>query len=140
MPAVAKPDPIRRNARVGPVQLPMNGYAGPVPRWPLAPSSNVNVTTRERKIWRDLWRTPQAAEWHRLGWVHVVARYCRTLVGAEALDKDCMSEARQLEDRLGLTPRSMRTLLWVVARDEVADKRAERSGDESARERMRRVG
>src|SRR5882672_1392521 len=123
MPAAPKASPVRRNARVGPRQLPAEGRKGKPPPWPLRAAEGSDRARDEEDIWRDLWATPQAVEWERLGWTRVVARYCRALVGAELLDKDCMSEARQLEDRLGLTPKSMRLLLWEVVTDEVAEKR-----------------
>jgi len=61
--------------------------------------------------------------WERLGWTRVVARYARLVIAAERLDKDALSEARQLEDRLGLTPKAMRLLLWEITADEVGEKR-----------------
>jgi len=138
MPAVPKTNPVRRNARVGPRQLPAEGRKGPAPTWPLLAAAGSDRVAQEQAIWRDLWATPQAVEWERLGWTRVVARYCRALVGAELMDKDCMSEARQLEDRLGLTPKSMRLLLWEVVTDEVAEKRDEKAT--SARGRIKAVG
>ena len=138
MPAAPKENPVRRNARVGPLMLPAEGRKGAAPRWPLAAHDDSEWSKRERSIWLELWKTPQAIEWERLGWVRIVARYARTLVGAEGLNKDCMSEARQLEDRLGLTPRAMRMLLWQVVADEVGERREERTT--SARGRIKAVG
>lgn len=89
-------------------------------------------------MWRELWATPQAVEWERQSWTRVVARYVRCALAAEALDKDAMSEARQLEDRLGLTPKAMRLLLWTISTDEVAEKRQESTGA-GARKRIRAV-
>jgi hypothetical protein len=75
----------------------------------------------------------------------VVARYALMLDDLERPDpetghvvwnKDVLAEARQMEDRLGLTPKSMRMLLWDVASDEVAEKRAEST---SARGRIAAV-
>lgn len=114
-------DPARRNARVGPLVLPAEGRKGKPPKWPLDRSSEFDAA--EQALWEELWATPQAVQWERLGWVRVVARYARVVLGAERLDKDCLSEARQLEDRLGLTPKSMRLLLWTIASDEVGEKR-----------------
>jgi hypothetical protein len=139
MPATPKTDPVRRNVRVGPLLLPAEGRKGATPTWPLGTSDDPELTKRELTIWRELWKTPQAVEWERLGWKRVVARYARTLVGAEQLNKDCMSEARQLEDRLGLTPKSMRMLLWQVVTDEVAEKRDAKAAT-SARGRVKAVG
>ena len=139
MPAAPKVDPVRRNARVGPLVLPAEGRQGPPPQWPLGDSTNESMAQREQAIWMELWATPQAVQWERLGWARVVARYARVAAGAELLDKDCMSEARQLEDRLGLTPKAMRLLLWEIAVDEVAEKR-ERTPKTSARGRLKAVG
>jgi hypothetical protein len=82
----------------------------------------------EQKAWNDMWHTPQAVQWERLGWTRTVARYCRAVVEAErTLKQDIMSEARQLEDRLGLTPKAMRLLLWTVVGDAVKEKREQRA-------------
>lgn len=100
-----------RKASVGPMALPAEGRKGRLPSWPLEgkPSS------AERKLWADLWRTPQAVAWEPLGWTRVVARYARVAVAAEReLTQHLMAEARQLEDRLGLTPKAMRMLLWTI--------------------------
>ena len=119
MPVPPKIDPVRRNARSGPRKLPAGGRKGPTPPWPLPDKR----TLREVGLWKQLWGTPQAAAWEELGWTRTVARYCRVLLAAEAMVKDFLPEARQLEDRLGLTPKSMRVLLWEIAHDEVAEQR-----------------
>lgn len=116
-----KHDPVRRNSRVGPLKLPAEGRAGDPPKWPLPG----RVSAAERGAWAALWATPQAVAWERLGWTRTVARYCRILVEAEARDAPAKAtmEARQLEDRLGLTPKSMRMLLWEIVSDEVTERR-----------------
>lgn len=134
MPPKAEPGrrpPAGRGVRV----LPRGGYQGEIPDWPLYGNPNAE----EFHCWQQLWRTPQAAAWAELGWTRVVARYCTVLLAAEVMAKEAMSEARQLEDRLGLTPKAMRMLLWTIAPDEVAEKRAEAPGT-SARGRIRAVG
>lgn len=128
-----KVDPIRRNARTAPLKLPSEGRKGPPPRWPLPGRRRAG----EAALWSDLWATPQAVAWERLGWTRVVARYCRVVLVAESLDRDALAEARQLEDRLGLTPKSMRMLLWEIVPDEVGHRREAASG---ARGRIRAVG
>lgn len=138
MPMPPKENPARRNARVGPVVLPAEGRTGDIPMWPLT-----MATSAEMELWHQLWRTPQAVMWERFGWTRVVARYARYVIAAEALNKDAMGEARQLEDRLGLSPKAMRLLLWTVAADEVAEKRAETAGADpssTARGRIKAVG
>jgi hypothetical protein len=134
MPMPPKPSPVRRNARVGPQVLPAEGRRGLAPNWPLSGGA----TSAEAHLWAELWATPQAVAWERLGWTRVVARYCMVVLAAETLNKDALAEARQLEDRLGLTPKAMRLLLWTVASDEVAEKRQETSS--GARGRIKAVG
>lgn len=111
MPQPPKFQPRRRNERAGPLVLPAGGRKGRTPAWPLEGSA----TPAERRRWTALWHTPQAAAWESLGWTAVVARYVRTVLAAEELVKEAMPEARQLEDRLGLTPKAMRLLLWTIA-------------------------
>ena len=63
--------------------------------------------------------------WERLGWTRTVGRYCRVMVAAEQKDASAqlLAQATALEDRLGLTPKAMRLLLWEVVADEVAEQR-----------------
>lgn len=135
MPNPPKIDPVRRNARVGPVLLPADGRKGDPPNWPLPGRMNA----AEREAWAQLWATPQAVAWEQLGWTRTVARYCRVMVEAEKRDAApaVLAQAVALEDRLGLTPKSMRLLLWQIASDEVGEKRQESAG---ARGRIRAVG
>jgi hypothetical protein len=49
-----------------------------------------------------------------------------------------MSEARQMEDRLGLTPKAMRLLLWEIVADEVGERRDSTSAS-TARRRIKAV-
>ena len=135
MPASQPPavNPKRTNARVGLVVLPASGRVGSPPTWPISKPSAV-----ERRAWADLWATPHAVAWERLGWTRTVARYCRVMVAGEDGDKDAWAEARQLEDRLGLTPKAMRMLLWVVSDDEVGARR-EQPASSATRRRIRAV-
>ena len=127
-------EPRRRNPRAGPLQLPAEGRQGDPPRWPLPGRQ----TGAERECWAQLWHTPQAVAWERLGWSHEIARYCRLLVKASlpkavpAVHGQCTA----LADRLGLTPKAMRMLLWTVASDEVAE---QRDVPAAGRERLRAV-
>jgi hypothetical protein len=135
-----KKDPVRRNARVGPLKLPAEGRDGPPPKWPLPGKMRAG----ELAVWRDLWSTPQAVAWERFRWARTVARYCRLEALLERDVKEPMSaeklaEVRQLEDRLGLNPKAMRLLLWEVVGDELAQKREERQSGESARGRLKAV-
>jgi len=136
MPNPPKFDPHRGTRGRGPLKLPPEGYQGKAPVWPLhGPLSQTELLT-----WRDMWSTPQAAAWATMGpgCARVVARYVRVLLRAESravLPTD-MAEARQLEDKLGLTPKAMRLLLWEIAPNEVEEQRQATSG---ARGRIKAV-
>lgn len=80
----------------------------------------------EAKLWRELWRTPQAAIWENLAWSREVAQYVRWKVRGELGDLDAAKEARQWSDRLGLNPLSMLRLRWEIERTEDAEKRGQR--------------
>lgn len=135
MPQPPKQIPQRRNPRVGPVRLPAAGREGDPPAWPLAGRRSA----AERAAWDELWATPQAVVWERLGWTRTVARYCRVMVAAErpGATPALLAQATALEDRLGLTPKSMRLLLWEIAADELEQAREETA--ESRRRTMRAV-
>lgn len=123
---VPKPDSQRRrrNATVSMTRLPIEGRQGEPPAWPLAASAAFDEDT-----WRDLWSTPQAAAWERLGVgaVRMVARYVVLLAEADVGEPKAAMEVRQLEDRLGLSPLAMLRLRWEVAPDEVAEQREQRT-------------
>lgn len=74
-------------------------------------------------MWRELWSTPMSAEWERLAYPHVVARYV-VVVLRSLEDAEFLSEARQLEDKLGLTPWSMLRNRWLVEPPDPDAKRA----------------
>jgi CRISPR/Cas system CSM-associated protein Csm3 (group 7 of RAMP superfamily) len=93
----------------------------------------------EGEVWCELWATPQAVAWERLGWTREVAQYVRWKVRAEFGDLDASKEARQLGDRLGLTPLAMLRLRWEVAPDEVAEQRQERTSRAKARTPRQRL-
>ena len=124
-------NPRERVAHVGPLQLPAKGYDGPVPDWPLPG----RTSKAEEAAWGQLWRTPQAFAWDRLGWTRTVARYCRIMVRAERPGSTAaiQGQASKLETELGLTPKAMRLLLWQVASDEVAEQREARPAASSDR-------
>ena len=95
------------------VKLPSEGRRGRPPRWPIGKSAPEDV----RPLWRALWATPQAVAWESMGWTRVVARYALLVLEAERPDAEParLTEARQLEDRLGLTPMAMLRLRWQIA-------------------------
>ena len=112
MPNPPKFDPNRGTRGRGPLKLPAEGYRGAIPAWPLGDTP----TEAEEAAWSDLWRTPQAAAWSRLGWLRTVGRYCRLMVAAEehGASAALLAQVTALEDRLGLTPKAMRASAWRV--------------------------
>lgn len=123
----------RRNRTAATMTLPSKGRKGRAPKWPLVPPGisvdGVRMVDdaaehRELQVWADLWKTPQATAWEQLGWTHNVALYVRCLVAAEFGNQKVLPEVRQWTDRLGLSPMAMLRLQWVIAEDEVAEKRS----------------
>ena len=123
MPGPVPKPPEQRRRRNAPMantlRLPAEGRPGDAPSWPLSGSAPA--------LWDELWATPQAVAWERLGWTRVVARYTNATLAAERVDAPValMAEVRQLEDRLGLTPMAMLRLRWEVTADELDEKRQE---------------
>jgi hypothetical protein len=74
----------------------------------------------ELSIWFKLWRTPQAVMWERLEWTHDVALYARWQALGEGGELNAAKEARQLGDRLGLTPLALLRLRWEIVVEEAS--------------------
>lgn len=126
---------VRRNAPLAnTVRLPSEGRPGDAPAWPLKGD--------EPEVWASLWSTPQAVAWERLGWTRVVARYCRVLERCDDPEAGAaiLGEARQMEDRLGLTPMAMLRLRWEVSADEVAERRETETAPAPKRRTLKVVG
>lgn len=108
-------DRIRRNATPGMIQLPLEGYQGDIPFFPLP-----TPTPRELELWNFLWQLPQAYEWVRSGSIYPLGRYVRFFVMAEdgasisVAQAHILSEIRQLEDRFGLSPLALLRLRWEI--------------------------
>jgi hypothetical protein len=101
---------------------------------------------RERALWDEAWRAPQAAAWvAKVGWSRDVAQYVRHKVLAELGSMEDAKEARQWSDRLGLNPSAMLRNRWRLATDQVAVARTARPAVEvqpartSSRDRLKAV-
>lgn len=77
----------------------------------------------EVALWTELWSTPQAEAWEKLGWLRDVAQYVRHKVRGEMGSLDDAKEARQWSDRLGLNPLAMLRLRWEMERTDEAEHR-----------------
>ena len=118
MPGPLQDPRARRRSRNGPpvMRLPAEGRQGSAPEWPLSEAS-----AEELEIWSSLWRTPQSAAWAP-GWTRTQARLARMLAEAEERGSraSLLSEVRQLEAALGLSPVSMARLHWQIEPTEPA--------------------
>lgn len=92
--------------------LPAEGYAGPVPVWPLE-----GQTKREAEVWTAHWRKPQAEKWaaDRMEWQ--VAFFVRRFVEAEVPNTSAglSTLVKQLAEDLGLTRAGMDRNRWRIA-------------------------
>lgn len=110
--------PPKKNARFGKGKqgwhvLPVEGYQGPIPDWPLS----TEPTAEEEEVWESVWRTPQATQWVDKGIDRTVARYCMVCVLVESDPTAALlGEMRQMDDRLGLSPMSLQRLQWEIGR------------------------
>ncbi len=114
-----KPDEQRRRRNATPTgfKLPRSGRPG------TAPDSPLPLGAASLALWADLWATPQAIAWEKLGLERLVARYARVVVVAEEdLTINLLTEARHLEDRLGLHPAALQRLRWEIVDDVPADR------------------
>ena len=121
-------------------RLPRSGRKGKPPAWPMSDKP----TAAELHAWAYVWKLPQAVAWERMNSQRTVARYCRTLAASEepGATAAILSECRQLEDRLGLSPMALLRLRWTIVDDEVLEAEAARTAPPStspAKSRLRVV-
>ena len=123
--------------------LPAEGYAGPVPDFPLP-----GATDRELEVWESVWRSPQACAWSlpSESWrVRSVAMWVRTSVRCEdpAASPNLLAQLHRFADQIGMTTAGLASMGWSVAKDELAEKRSEQGGQppapSSSRDRMKVV-
>lgn len=111
-----RPDPSRPYSRHRPrgvqsalTMLPAGGCDLPPPTIP-----NVRKWSRyERRLWRELWASPQATQWddsNVLAVAMLIVHFTAVLSGSAAAWQ--AQEARHLADRLGLTPEGAKGLGW----------------------------
>jgi len=102
------------------VDLPAEGRKGAAPRLPPLRE----WSTETLRLWREVWRKPQATMWHDVEAVVPLAIVWQDLqVLAPERTAALLAELRQVENALGLGPRALAQLRWRVVSDEVAERR-----------------
>ncbi|MGD9754564.1 MAG: hypothetical protein AB7W59_26535 [Acidimicrobiia bacterium] len=93
-----------------------------------------------RAWWAWAWSTPQAAAWS-VGDVVALARRARLedVLAGDPSNMAVSREARELDDRFGLTPKGMAALRWKIVADTVVDEGAAPEGVASLDDRRRRL-
>lgn len=91
--------------------LPAGGCELPVPPMP----SGRVWSEDERARWDELWKSPQASQWDDSvrGTVGLLVAYESTLLAGDGTAW-VAQEARYASDALGLTPKAMTSLGWVI--------------------------
>ena len=97
------------------VSLPAYGFLGKAPAFPFAEDSDVDRKL-ELKLWRELWKSPQACGWIDQPWRwHTLAEYCRisTVIRVNPV-ASLVAQLHRYRDQLGLTPSGLRDNLWTI--------------------------
>lgn len=118
---------------VGKTYLPAAGREGNAPDWPLS----YEPSQTEAQMWEQLWHTPQAIMWENNIPTRIIARYVMAAAATEEpadLVSSLLSEVRQMEDRLGLTPGALNKLNW-----EIVDAPTAAEADEIERRERERI-
>lgn len=114
------------------VDLPAQGRTGKTPGLPLP-----DPTSRERSLWKRLWKMPQAVMWEAQSQQLEVALYVRRLAEAEQPESptNLSTLVRQMSDSLGLTTPGLRHNRWRIV-DEDAEKQETSRRSSSSRDRL----
>ena len=137
------PDPnaLRRDRKddAGWTHLPSVGRQGDAPPWPLT-----RPKARERVLWENEWKRPQAVMWEANEQQLQVALYVRCLAEAEKPNAatPLRTLVKQQEEILGISLAGLRANRWIIA--ELEDKPVRQpklvEGGTSIRERLKDVG
>ena len=115
-------------------RLPATGRSGPTPAWPLS-----RATARERTLWAQEWRRPQAIMWENNGQETEVALYVRALVVAEKPTASVSSRTlvRQMQEVLGLSLPGLHRNRWVIDHGTSTNEQARPAVTSTAKDRLR---
>ena len=135
--------------------LPALGFDGEAPRFPLPQRivwyvsledgqkvrerderATESVRDRELDLWAWAWRTPQACAWAQpseSGRLPTIAMWVRTYVLCESSEATAADKGslHRFADQIGMTPAGLRENGWAIAKDQVAEKRAEAAAAEA---------
>lgn len=120
------PDPnaLRRDRAddAGWTVLPVEGFTGDVPEFPLS-----DALTLEVELWERLWSKPQAVMWSKLGLEFEVAAYVRAFLESTVAEASAglKTAVLRMGAEVGLSLPGMHSLRWKFAEDELAEKRDE---------------
>jgi hypothetical protein len=118
--------------------LPSQGWTGSRPAWPLE-----QVTDRERVVWAEVWRTPQAAAWAQQSWRWpTVALYVRVRVQCEEpeVPASLFTVLHRFADQIGMTPAGLRDNGWAIADDELGRRAAEKAAADAGHDQAAAAG
>lgn len=109
------PEALRRDRpsdQAGWTRLPAAGRDGPVPRWPLPTPTH----SGGRRLWRTLWRRPEALMWETNGQEIQVALYVLAVLAAEMPQANASDRKTALSymDDLGLSNGGRARNRWVI--------------------------
>lgn len=115
--------------------LPVEGYKGKVPEWPYPKG-----TVREKKLWKELWATPQAAAWAALAVAPTdVAEYIKLSLEMEHGEFKFAGEVRQRRAALGLSVDGMLRNRWRVGEVSKPASKSGRSSSANVKNRLKVV-
>jgi len=141
------PDALRRDRKddAAWVVLPVEGFAGDVPAFPLEKISVFDIYwadkqrvkefdqdatdalyEREIALWDALWAKPQAFMWAKLGLEYEVAAYVRAFIESTSAESNAglKTAALRMAAEIGLSLPGMHSLRWKFSEDELSARRA----------------
>lgn len=142
----ADPNALRRDRKDDAdwVTLPVEGFTGDVPAFPLEKISVYEVYwsdkqrvkeydadatdslhERELDLWSELWRKPQAIMWDRLALKYEVAAYVRAFIESTSADSNSglKTAVLRMAAEIGLSLPGMHQWRWKFAEDELSARR-----------------
>jgi hypothetical protein len=138
--------------------LPIEGFSGVVPEFPLPaisvydiywedkkrvkefdPDATAALHEREIALWDTLWAKPQAFMWKKLGLEYEVAAYVRGFIESTSADSNSglKTAVLRMAAEIGLSLPGMGSLRWKFSEDQLEAKRSSPVTASSARERLK---